>query len=72
MTGSCPREGILAADRVLIYPHGLAKKWLATADISHVDKSLPKMYVGVTRARYSLAFVYDAPAAIAKAKAFVV
>ena len=59
-------------DRVLIYPHGLAKKWLATADIGHVGKSLPKMYVGATRARYSLAFVHDGPAAIAKAKTFVV
>lgn len=49
----------LTFERVLIYPHGPARKWLASGDISHVAKSAAKMYVAATRARYSVAFVYD-------------
>ncbi|WP_210319217.1 MULTISPECIES: hypothetical protein [Alphaproteobacteria] len=49
----------LTFDRVMIYPHGLAKKWLKTGDLTHVAKSVAKMYVASTRARYSVAFVYD-------------
>ena len=45
--------------RVLIYPHGKAKSWLATGDLAHVEKSATKMYVATTRARYSVAFVFD-------------
>ncbi|MDI1326074.1 MAG: UvrD-helicase domain-containing protein [Brevundimonas sp.] len=45
--------------RTLVYPHGLAGKWLATGKISHVEKSATKMYVAATRARYSVAFVFD-------------
>jgi len=49
----------LTFDRVLIYPHGPARKWLASGDIGYVAKSTAKMYVAATRARYSVAFVYD-------------
>lgn len=49
----------LTFDRVLIYPHGLATKWLKTGNLTHVAKSAAKMYVASTRARYSVAFVYD-------------
>ena len=49
----------LTFKRVLIYPHGKARSWLASGKISHVEKSASKMYVAVTRARYSVAFVYD-------------
>lgn len=49
----------LTFERVLIYPHGPARKWLASGDVSHVEKSATKMYVAVTRARYSVAFVHD-------------
>lgn len=49
----------LTFDRVLIYPHGLAKKWLKTGNLAHVARSAAKMYVASTRARYSVAFVYD-------------
>lgn len=49
----------LTFERVLIFPHGLARSWLASGKISHVEKSASKMYVAVTRARYSVAFVYD-------------
>ena len=46
-------------ERVLIFPHGVASKWLSSGMISHVEKSATKMYVAATRARYSVAFVYD-------------
>ena len=38
-------------NRVLIFPHALAKKWIGSGDLMYVKKSLAKMYVGVTRAR---------------------
>lgn len=61
----------LTFDRVLIFPHGLAKKWIASGDVRHVEKSLARMYVGVTRARYSLAFVHDGAFAIPGAQLFL-
>lgn len=49
----------LTFERVLICPHGPARSWLASGKIAHVEKSATKMYVAVTRARYSVAFVFD-------------
>lgn len=49
----------LTFDRVLIYPHGKASSWLTSGNLAHVQKSAAKMYVAVTRARYSVAFVFD-------------
>jgi len=49
----------LSFDRVLIFPHGKAVSWLKSGRLSHVEKSVAKMYVGVTRARHSVAFVFD-------------
>lgn len=49
----------LTFERVLIYPHGPAKKWLASGQPGDVEKSATKMYVAATRARFSVAFVYD-------------
>jgi DNA helicase II / ATP-dependent DNA helicase PcrA len=46
-------------DRVLIFPHGPAAKWIKSGNIEDVVKSLSKMYVAVTRARFSVAFVFD-------------
>ncbi len=46
-------------DRVLILPHGPIRKYLRTGDLSEVSGSLSKFYVAVTRARHSVAFVYD-------------
>ncbi|SCY47153.1 DNA helicase-2 / ATP-dependent DNA helicase PcrA [Microvirga guangxiensis] len=60
----------LTFDRVLIFPHGLGKKWLGTGNLIHVEKLLPKMYVGVTRARFSLAFVLDGDASIPHAQTY--
>jgi DNA helicase-2/ATP-dependent DNA helicase PcrA len=60
----------LQFDRVLIFPHGLGKKWLDTGNLTHIEKSAAKMYVGATRARYSLAFVFDGVARIPGAKVY--
>lgn len=49
----------LTFERVLIYPHRKAASWLATGKLAHIEKSATKMYVAVTRARYSVAFVFD-------------
>ncbi len=49
----------LTFDRVLILPHGGAKKWLTSGDIAPIMGSLAKMYVGITRARHSVGFVCD-------------
>lgn len=49
----------LTFERVLIFPHAKGKQWLKTGDFSHVAPSAAKLYVGITRARYSVAFVYD-------------
>ncbi|MET4491640.1 DNA helicase-2/ATP-dependent DNA helicase PcrA [Bradyrhizobium sp. LA7.1] len=49
----------LTFERVLIFPHKLGQSWLETGDFTHVEGSSSKLYVGVTRARYSVAFVYD-------------
>lgn len=49
----------LTFERVLIFPHKLGNRWLSTGDLSHVEKSASKMYVGVSRARHSVAFVHD-------------
>jgi DNA helicase II / ATP-dependent DNA helicase PcrA len=45
--------------RVLIFPNGGATKWLASGNLAAVEKSVARMYVAATRARYSVAFVYD-------------
>ena len=49
-------------DRVLIYPNGPITEWLKSGDYSHVTKSsisLAKLYVALTRARYSVGIVFD-------------
>lgn len=58
-------------DRVLIFPHGLGQKWLASAQLRHVEKSAAKMCVGATRARHSLAYVFDGVCKIAGAQVYV-
>ncbi len=51
-------------DRVLIFPHGKGQKWLASGDYDYVKESAAKMYVGITRARHSVAFVFNGPSKI--------
>ena len=46
-------------ERTLIYPHGPLKKFLTTGKLSDVGKEIAKVYVAVTRARQSVAFVID-------------
>lgn len=61
------REGLnfglakgLQFNRVLIIPTEPIRKYLQTGDIRHVEKnSRDKLYVAVTRAQYSVAFVFD-------------
>lgn len=62
----------LTFDRVLIFPHDAGRKWLNTGKLTHVEKSAAKfkIYVGVTRARYSVAFVFDGSVAIPHAQAY--
>jgi DNA helicase-2/ATP-dependent DNA helicase PcrA len=54
----------LTFERVLIFPHKLGRKWLSTGKLTHVEKSAEKMYVGISRARYSVAFVHDGAALV--------
>ncbi len=49
----------LTFDRVLIFPNSLIQKYLKTGETSHVLKSRAKFYVALTRAKYSVAFVYS-------------
>jgi DNA helicase-2/ATP-dependent DNA helicase PcrA len=49
----------LEFDRVLIIPHGPIKKYLKSGNVNDAKGSLAKFYVGVTRAKHSVAFVYD-------------
>lgn len=49
----------LEFDRVLIIPHGSIKKYLKSGDVNDVKGSLSKFYVAITRAKYSVAFLYD-------------
>ena len=49
----------LTFDRVLIFPNGPIKKYLATGDPECVKRSRAKFYVAITRAKYSVAFVYS-------------
>ena len=54
----------LGYKRVLVLPNGKLRSWLLTGDISHIEKSAEKVYVAVTRARQSVAFVLDDACAI--------
>lgn len=49
--------------RTLIYPHGPLKKYLSSGDLKDAGKELAKLYVAVTRARQSVAFVVPAKTA---------
>ncbi len=46
-------------DRTLIYPHGGLKKFLKSTKVGDAGKAIEKIYVAVTRARQSAAFVVD-------------
>lgn len=49
----------LTFNRVLIFPYGDLRDLLETGDFKKVKGSAAKVYVAITRARYSVAFVYD-------------
>ena len=44
-------------DRVLIYPTGTIKAWLKNRNLELKETTKAKLYVAITRARYSVAFV---------------
>jgi DNA helicase-2/ATP-dependent DNA helicase PcrA len=46
-------------DRVLILPHGRIKEYLRTGKAKAIDGSREKFYVAVTRAKFSVAFLFD-------------
>jgi DNA helicase-2/ATP-dependent DNA helicase PcrA len=54
----------LEFDRVLIIPHGPIKNYLKSGDVNDVSRSLEKFYVAVTRAKHSVAFLYDGECSI--------
>ena len=49
----------LQFERVLIVPTEPIKKYLRSGTLSHVERSRDRLHVAVTRARHSVAFVYD-------------
>ncbi len=46
-------------DRILIFPHGGLRKFLKSSKIADAGRAIEKIYVAVTRARQSVAFVVD-------------
>ena len=59
----------LQFERVLIVPTGPIKKYLETSDLTHLkEKSKHKLHVAVTRARHSVAFVFDGQSPIVPAR----
>ncbi len=46
-------------DRVLIIPTGPIKNFLKTGNLKEIEKSIEKLYVAITRAKYSVAFLCD-------------
>jgi DNA helicase-2/ATP-dependent DNA helicase PcrA len=49
----------LEFQRVLVVPTTPIRQYLTTGNISHIEKARDKLHVAVTRARHSVAFVYD-------------
>ncbi|MDX2251971.1 MAG: UvrD-helicase domain-containing protein [Nitrospira sp.] len=54
----------LGFDRVLIFPNGSISKFLEKNDMTAIASAKAKLYVGVTRARYSVTFVLDKACAV--------
>ncbi len=58
----------LQFDRVLIVSTEPIKKYLKTGDLKHLKTSKEKLHVAVTRARHSVAFVFDGKSPIVPAR----
>jgi DNA helicase-2/ATP-dependent DNA helicase PcrA len=54
----------LGYERVLIIPYSGITKWLTTGKSTHVAKSADEVYVGITRAYQSVAFIHDGHVAV--------
>ncbi len=59
-------------ERVLIYPTEKMIEWLANKNINLADKTRAQLYVAVTRAKYSVAFVTDTPIANSSIQQFTI
>ena len=46
-------------DRTLIFPHAPLMNFLRTGNVKDAGKEIAKIYVAITRARQSVAFVVD-------------
>jgi len=67
--GDLPAENFgmvkgLGFERVLIVPYKGITKWLSTGDMQHVAGSADEVYVGITRAYQSVAFIHDGDVAV--------
>jgi DNA helicase-2/ATP-dependent DNA helicase PcrA len=60
----------LTFERTLIYPHGPLRQFLQTGQVADAGAELSKIYVAVTRARQSVAFVVDNGARLANLELF--
>ena len=60
----------LSFDRVLIYPNKPIQEFLKRNDRDTIKKAKAKLYVAVTRARYSVAFVLDGKCAVPDVTSF--
>jgi DNA helicase-2/ATP-dependent DNA helicase PcrA len=54
----------LGFERVLIIPYSGITKWLSSGNSEHVAKSVDEVYVGITRAYQSVAFIHDGDVAV--------
>ena len=54
----------LGYERVLIVPYSGIAKWLTTGISTHVANSADEVYVGITRAYQSVAFIHDGDVAV--------
>lgn len=54
----------LEFERVLIFPTGPIIRWLSSGDSSAISRSSAKLYVAITRASQSVAFVHDRTCAV--------
>lgn len=58
----------LEFNHVLIVPTAPIEKYLATGDLSHVEKARDRLHVAVTRARHSVGFAFDGESPVVPAQ----
>lgn len=60
----------LGFERVLIVPYSGITKWLSTGDHKQIERSAEEVYVGVTRAYQSVAFIHEGNVALSGVSIF--